>query len=411
MMIFVYISTALRQLRKNIGRSILTMLGIIIGIGSVIFILTMGEVAKNFLLGQISQFGTNVLEIFPQGSIGPGGGSIANLTTGDVEALKTQTSLFPDIVQLDGAYSSTVPLQYDTKESTVSVVGSHPQFLQINNLQVVEGRIFTQSEIDNHARVVVLDEKVAQDLFSYQNPIGERVKLKDTTFTVIGVVQSINSFGFAPQFVYSPITTVKQFFAPPEDSTAISFVLIEFASGTDVASLTNRVRYVLYSRHDITTTDAEPFQIVSREQALGIFNTILIGIQAFISAVAGISLVVGGIGIMNIMLVTVKERTKEIGLRKAIGAHNNSILFQFLIEAVVLTTVGGIIGIALGLGLSMVLVLIAHALQPTWGIEFVFVPSAIALACGVAFIVGVVFGLYPAWKASRLHPIEALRWE
>ncbi len=150
---------------------------------------------------------------------------------------------------------------------------------------------------------------------------------------------------------------------------------------------------------------------MSREQALSIFTTILVGIQAFISAVAAISLMVGGIGIMNIMLVTVKERTKEIGLRKAIGAKNASILIQFLVESVVLTTIGGLIGVTLGLSLSGLAVFAANLLQPDWGVQFVVVPSAIILACGVAAIVGLIFGIYPAYKASRLHPIEALRYE
>ena len=188
-------------------------------------------------------------------------------------------------------------------------------------------------------------------------------------------------------------------------------MLIQFNKGTDAVSFQNRLSYELRRLHNITDEAENPFMVFSRDQAIRIMDTVLLGIQGFVSAVAGISLLVGGIGIMNIMLVTVKERTKEIGLRKAIGAKNNTVLFQFLIESVVLTTIGGIVGIALGLGLSFGAVALVNVLQPDWGVAFVFVPSALIIACGVSVTIGIIFGLYPAIKAAKLHPIEALRYE
>jgi len=186
---------------------------------------------------------------------------------------------------------------------------------------------------------------------------------------------------------------------------------MEFENGTNTEDFENRITHEMQRLKRVPYDQTDTFDIISRAQFLETFNTILLGIQLFISAVAGISLVVGGIGIMNIMLVTVKERTKEIGLRKAVGANNQSILTQFLVESVVLTTVGGIIGISLGLGLSELVVLILGVVQPTWNVHFIFVPSALILACGVSITIGILFGLYPAIKASRLHPIESLRYE
>jgi putative ABC transport system permease protein len=400
-----------RSLSANKKRAALTMLGIIIGIGSVIFIMTTGEVAKNFLLGQISQFGTNVIEVIPTGAFGPAANdSTVTLTDGDLQALQ-DSALLPEVELIDGAFSANAALSYDAVSTTVSLTGVRSAFFAINSLNLLSGRLFSDADVETRSRVIVLDEQLAKTIFDKQDPIGKRVKVDGTVFTVIGIVQPINSFGFGAQFAYAPISTTKQFFADSSDSDALSFLLMQFQSGSDSQSIVDRVRFILDSRHQIAAGQESPFQIVSRAAALNIFNTILIGIQAFISAVAAISLLVGGIGIMNIMLVTVKERTREIGLRKAIGAKNSSILSQFLIEAVVLTTVGGLIGIGVGLGLSLGVVALAHTLQPDWNVAFVFVPSAIVLACGVAMGVGVVFGLYPAWKASQLHPIEALRYE
>ncbi len=189
----------------------------------------------------------------------------------------------------------------------------------------------------------------------------------------------------------------------------MDFTLIEFAHNTDVESFKERLKYELIRIKNLdedTTID-----VASRKQFLDVFDAILLGVQMFVSAIAAISLIVGGIGIMNIMLVTVKERTKEIGLRKAVGTKNKSVLFQFLIEAILLTSIGGLFGIVVGLGISYGSVIVLNTLQPNWGVEFVVVPSSIAIACLVSIVTGIIFGLYPAWKAARLQPTEALRYE
>ncbi|MFC1598073.1 ABC transporter permease [Patescibacteria group bacterium] len=413
-LILTHISTALRQLARNKGRSVLTMLGIIIGIGSVIFILTAGEIAKNFLLAQISQFGTNVVEVGTVGSFGPFGElEDVSLSEDDVKLIY-ESSLLPEVEAVSAGSYSTQSLESDGEKATVSIWGDRPEVFPVNNVKAIKGRVFNSAEYQNASRVVVVGERLATDTFNTTNVVGEQVKIGGVFFTIIGVVEDfggdlVGSLG--TEMVFAPISTVRDLFVDPGEADDVTFILIEFAHGTNVESFNSRLEYELLRSHNLLERDEDVFMIMSREQALDIFDTVLLGIQAFISAVAAISLIVGGIGIMNIMLVTVKERTKEIGLRMAIGAKNSSIMSQFLIESVVLTTVGGIAGIVLGLGLSALAVVAVNTFAPDWGVSFVLVPNALIIATAVAVAVGLVFGLYPAVKASKLNPIEALRYE
>lgn len=413
-MFYAYLQTALRQLLRSKIRALLTMLGIIIGIGSVIYIMTAGEVAKNFLLFQLQQFGTNVVEIAPFGTFGPISTSEEFVLTDDTVRALEESPLLPEITELSAGMMVTEELTHRSDSTQVSVYGDTPSVFPVNNLTQIEGRLFNDADYDSAARVIVIGERLAEEYFNDGSAVGERVKIGGASFTVIGVTEDIASGpvgGFIPHITFAPLTTARELFIDSNQQNEVSFMLIEFASGTNVESFEDRLDYVIREHHDIQSGEDSPFIIASREAALDTFSTILLGVQLFISAVAAISLVVGGIGIMNIMLVTVKERTKEIGLRKAIGARNGSILSQFLMEAVVLTTIGGLIGIALGLGLSYGSVLAINFFEPGWGVEFVLVPNAIMISCAVAVTVGIVFGLYPAMKAARLQAIEALRYE
>lgn len=414
MMFFNYIITALRQLRRNTGRSFLTMLGIIIGIGSVIFIMSTGELAKQFLLGQITQFGTNVVEVVTPGSFGPGAGTSEGVSLADEDIELVENSpLLPEVTTISAGTFVNETLEYENHSANVTVDADLPGYFEVNQREVAAGRFYTTQDVETQAKVLVVEESFAKDWFGgVKAAVGKEVKLGGKTFRVIGVMKegsALGSFGFG-EIVYAPVSTVKQLFGDPKDLHKLDYMLVGFADGTDVDSFQNRLTFVLNSKHDLLNSDTG-FTIQSRQQALDIFNNVLLGIQLFVSAVASISLLVGGIGIMNIMLVTVTERTKEIGLRKAIGAKNYSILTQFLVESVVLTTVGGLIGIGGGLGLTELGVVALKAFQPDWGIQFVFVPSALVIACGVIVTLGVVFGVYPAIKASRLSPMEALRYE
>lgn len=413
-MIITHFQTSIKQLLANKGKAALTMLGVIIGIGSVIYIMTLGEAAKNFLLGQISQFGTNVIEIGVASDFGPFGGSDAySLTDDDIEALE-DSSLLPEITGISGGYTVTKTAEYSGETYTVSLYGDRAQFFDINNLNLLNGRFFSESDVHSQSRVLVIGNQFADDTFgSGADAVGKILKVDGNSLKIIGVVEDPPSGGgFIPQtIVYAPVSTVRSLFAPADELKNITFMLVEFEQGADAEGFQERLTYELNRIKNVPEEDGDVFLVISRKQFIEIFDTVLLGIQLFVSAIAGISLVVGGIGIMNIMLVTVRERTKEIGLRKAVGAKNSSILIQFLIEAVVITTVGGILGIGLGLGLSGASVALVNFVQPDWNIEFAFVPSSIALACGVSITTGIIFGLYPALKASRLHPIESLRYE
>ena len=413
MMIITHFQTALKQLLANKGKAALTMLGIVIGIGSVIYIMTLGEIGKNFLLSQISQFGTNVIEVAVAGDFGPfGSADEVTLTDDDVQEIEEST-LLPELTGISAGYTTAGNVEHEGENYPVNLFGDREEYAEINNLNMLKGRFFTNNDVANGTRVAVIGENLANELFgSVDEAITETVSIEGNSFTVIGVTEDFATGGFGPSdLIYAPLSTVRRLFAEADEQNEISFLLVEFAQESNAESFQQRLEYELYRVKGLNQEDGEVFTVISRKQFISIFDTILLGVQAFVSAIAAISLVVGGIGIMNIMLVTVKERTKEIGLRKAVGAKNSSVLIQFLIESVVLTTVGGLIGIALGLGLSLLSVVATNAVQPDWGLQFVFVPNAILLACGVAVTTGIIFGLYPAWKASRLHPIESLRYE
>jgi len=412
MMLFTHIATALRQLAANKGKAALTMLGIVIGIGSVIFIMTVGEIAKTFLLSQLNQFGTNVMEIATSGGVISQNNEIT-LTMDDVAALEA-SPILPEIKQISGIYTLSKSMEYRGTTYNGTIFSTDAAGMRINNYVPIAGRLFNDGDLKNKSRVIVFTEGFAKTIFgSSTNAINKKIKVAGHSFTIIGVIADIPFGGgpFGSNMVYAPITTVHTLLSPAKDRGNLLVILMEFENGTNTEDFENRITHEMQRLKRVPYDQTDTFDIISRAQFLETFNTILLGIQLFISAVAGISLVVGGIGIMNIMLVTVKERTKEIGLRKAVGANNQSILTQFLVESVVLTTVGGIIGISLGLGLSELVVLILGVVQPTWNVHFIFVPSALILACGVSITIGILFGLYPAIKASRLHPIESLRYE
>lgn len=417
MLLATHFITAIRQLSSNKGKAALTILGVVIGIGSVISIMTLGEIAKNFLLGQITRFGTNVVEVAVSGDFGPFQSSNhITLKESDVQQIK-QSSLLPELALVTGVYSSQANIihtdkTHQDKTESAGVMGCTEDYMTMNNFSAIAGRSLTASDNLSSGRVIVLTKTQASDWFgSIDEAVSKTVKVDGHSFTVIGVIDDIpliGAFGQTP--VFMPLSTVHHLFAPANEQKDVTFIFASFKTGSNAPSFTERLKYEIYRLKHLKADDTS-VTVISRSSFLSIFDSILLGMELFISSIAAISLVVGGIGIMNIMLVTVKERTKEIGLRKAVGAQNRSILIQFLIEAVVLTTVGGLIGILIGLSICLAAVVIVNAVQPSWDIKFVVVPSAIALACGVSVTTGIIFGLYPAWKASRLHPIEALRYE
>ncbi len=400
------ITSAIAALRSNIFRTLLTMLGIIIGISSVILIISLGQGATQSIMGQLALFGTNTIFIAPgssEGTAGPPQGQLESLTYEDAQAITDEGQI--QNVQEASAIVSR-PLQVNANGQTVNTTlqGVEPGYAVIQSLEVSQGEFLTKEDADSLSRVVVLGSKVATDLFGEgAEPVGESVKIDSRSFRIVGVLQQKDSSVFSDpnSAVYIPVTTAMKVVL---GQNYVSSILVQAENADLINQTVDDITALLVQRHSIFEGKVKDFSIESSKQALQIVDTVTGLLTLLLAGIAGISLVVGGIGIMNIMLVTVTERTKEIGLLKAIGARDRDVLRQFLIEAVVLTLSGGVIGIVLGILLSFLISSVIH-------IPFVISFSAIFLAVGVSSAVGILFGYYPAQRAAKLSPIDALRYE
>jgi len=403
--------TASKGVTVNRMRSLLTMLGIIIGVGAVVLMTGVGKSVEGVILGQIDFMGPQTMALFP-GNEGPEGGSTTMrpdfdvLTFEDAQALKELTTVkyIAPVVFVPGNAS------YGREETDPRIVGSSPEYYLNQNIAVAEGGFHDQKDEESSNYVVVIGSDIAEDLFFGQSAVGKRIEVANRKFTVIGVLESVGMVFFQnmDDRIIMPLSTA----ISVTNRTYADMVSLQAIDDFDIAF--EDVRALLRQRHGITvpedgSTDNDDFLVRSAAQAEAILGTVSISLTVFITMIAGISLIVGGIGIMNIMLVSVTERTREIGLRKAIGARRRDILIQILIESVFLTLIGGLIGIAFGIGIDF---LIAKAVGKFLSeYQFALSVGAIFLALAMALITGIVFGLYPAHKASRLHPIEALRYE
>ena len=402
--------TALKGLTAHKTRSTLTMLGIIIGIMSVIMMMSLGKGAEGLILGQISSYGPDSLFIRPGGGDANGGPpSIGQLTalkyTDFVAIAKLSSVKFAAPILIVNATVS-----YQEQNTSVSATGTAPEYQELNSLTVAKGRFFDQADFDSAAKVAVVGSKVVQDLFGNEDPLGKLIRINRKTFYVIGVLPERGSqfFQDLDKNVYIPITAVQR------ELKGVDYVNFISASVTGkIDYTTDDIRFLLRDRHRIDNptadTKKDDFLVLSQLQAAQTFGSVSTALTIFLTAIASISLIVGGIGIMNIMLVSVTERTREIGLRKAVGATRRDVMWQFLIEAVMLTALGGLVGVALGSVFSFLAAKIIVQFSADW--KFVVPLNAVVIAFGVATLVGLVFGLYPAQKASKLDPIEALRFE
>ncbi len=403
-------ANAFRGLVSHKTRSFLTMLGIIIGISSVIMMMSLGKGAEGLILGQLDQLGPNALFIRSGGGSPNGPPNFAQFQAikyPDYEAVAKLPSvrLAAPIVMVDAT------LSYDGQNTVPQVYGTTSEYFELNHLDVGEGRFFDETDLESAANVVVLGYQVQKDLFGDDTDVvGRTINVKRKNFTVIGTMPYRGSSFIDDQdkSAFIPITT-----AMNEISGAdyLNFMMVEAKDSPDFAA--EDIRFLLRDRHQIDNPTGDEtkddFLVMTQAQAASTFGAVTGALTIFLSAIASISLIVGGIGIMNIMLVSVTERTREIGLRKAVGATRGNILTQFLLEAVMLTTLGGAIGIAIGVGFSFLASKIIANFSPDW--VFAVPMNAIVLAFGTASAVGLVFGLYPAQKASKLDPIEALRYE
>jgi putative ABC transport system permease protein len=393
-------------LMRNKFRAFLTMLGIIIGVASVIAMLAIGQGSKKSIQDQMSSMGSNLVFAVP-GSQQKGGAMMGNsntqtLTLEDAEAIKNEC---PDILVVSPEVRSSGQTVFGSKNWPTSIFGAGTDYLSIKKIEVKSGRMFSESEIKSLSKVCLVGETVIENLFGKgADPIGQTIRFKNIPFRVIGVLseKGDNSFGQdQDDLMLAPYTTVQK------RILAINHIQAIYASskGEDkTAAAITEMTELLRKRHKITNPDDDDFRVMSQSELLKMFTSISDILTALLGAISGISLLVGGIGIMNIMYVSVTERTREIGLRMSIGGKGKHILMQFLIESIMLSVLGGIIGIILGyLAASVVGSLMSW---PT-----VITTKSVVLAFAVCSIIGIFFGWYPARKASNLNPIDALRYE
>jgi|YNPBryantNP2012_1023418.scaffolds.fasta_scaffold15601_2 putative ABC transport system permease protein len=399
---------ALRALTANKLRATLTMLGIIIGVMSVVALLSIGQGARASITGQIQGIGSNLIYVTP-GQLREGGVSTgvsaATLTLDDAEAIAANV---PDIVAVAPEYSRNTQVVYREQNTNTRVVGTTPEYTQVRNVYPAQGEFFSPSDNTLVRRVAVLGPDVAQDLFGGRPAVGATIKIDRIPFHVVGIMESKGGSGMGGNQdanVYIPINTAHRYFGGRAASGGrlVTTINVSAVSEEKVDAVSSDIIWLLRRRHNIRN-DQDDFSVLSQKDILNVAGQVTGILTVFLGAIAGISLLVGGIGIMNIMLVSVTERTREIGLRKAVGAQERDILIQFLIEAITLSVLGGLLGILLGVG-------IAQLVNLSGLFTAVVTSSSVLLAVSFAVLVGLFFGIYPARRAAMLNPIDALRYE
>ena len=408
---------AWQGLLANRLRSGLTMLGILIGVGAVILLVAVGNGASVAVQNQVSSLGSNIVYIYPQstrsvgGGVSQGFGSGSTLTSADVTALNNRQAA-PHIVTAIPVTQAAGNMTFQDQNWFAPVTGTTDQFPQVRNYTLSEGNFFTPDQVTEQSKVIVLGQTVVQNLFNGQDPVGQQIKVNRTSFTVIGVFASKGSAGLGNQdnIAVVPITTAWTYLTGARGGKSISQIIIQATDANSVQTAIQEATTILLNTHNISDPTQADFQTLSQADILSAASTITGTLTILLGAIAAISLVVGGIGIMNIMLVTVTERTREIGIRKAIGARHSDILLQFLIESMVLSGLGGLAGIATGWLIASQLSSIKVGALTSLPQPIVSIPS-VFLAFGVSVGIGLFFGIYPANRAAALHPIEALRYE
>jgi putative ABC transport system permease protein len=398
---------ALKALQRNKLRAFLTMLGIIIGVAAVIAMVAIGQGSKQSIQDQLSGMGSNMITIMPSsnqvgGGARIGGSTLQTLTLDDVKALRSKSTF---LSKISPACSSSGQSINGALNWPTSIQGVDPAFFDIRKLSLKDGILFSEQDVNSSAKVCILGQTVIDNLFSSnENPIGKIIRFNKIPFRVIGILNKKGESGFGQDqddIIIAPYTTVQK-----RILATIYFQSI-YASSTsedNSANATAEITTILRASHRLRSGEENDFSIRTMAELITTLSSTSELLTVLLTAIAGISLVIGGIGIMNIMYVSVTERTKEIGLRMSIGARGIDILMQFLVEAIVISITGGLIGIAVGIGSSLLITALLH--WPTLISE-----SSIVLSFMVCAITGVFFGYYPAQKASRLDPIEALRYE
>ncbi len=414
MRLYDSLKTSYSGLKHAKVRSLLTMLGIVIGIASVILLMSIGKSAEALILDQVKSIGSNLVFIIPGATKGSRFASppsvqgviIKTLAKRDADAIARE----PSVAKVAPEVRGQAKIVFGNNDTSVTYTGTTADFFEIRNFSAERGTTFSSSDVDSFNRVAVLGNEISKTLFGEQSPIGKTVRLKDITFRVAGVIgkKGLGPFGVdQDNIVIIPVTIAQKQMLGIDYYNVIT---VQASDAYNIEFVQSRITSVIRQNHRITDPDKDDFTIRTQEDALALLGSITSVLTLFLTSIAFISLFVGGIGIMNIMLVSVVERTREIGLRKAVGATNADILQQFLWEAVMLTLVGGITGIILGSLFTVATYYVLVRFSPA-GWTFALPLSAIGLASAVSIITGLIFGIYPARKASLKNPIDALRYE
>ena len=392
------------------------MLGIIIGVGSVILIMAIGQSAQELILDQVKGIGTNLIGVIPGASSGENspppaamGISITTFTYDDLEALRNTRNV-PEVEDAAGYVIGSDTVAYNGTKKSISFNGVTASYINVETAEVEKGRFFSKEEETNLSKIAVVGSKMAEDFFGNVDPLGKTIKIKDQNFNVIGVFKKrgTSSFGMSSQddTVFVPLKTGQKILL---GTNYLSYARLKVRSPDLIPSAIANTKTTLRERHNIKDPAKDDFSVRDQAAALETVTNITDILRYFLLAIGTVSLIVGGVGIMNVMLIAVNQRVREVGLRKAVGARNGEIISQFLIESATISSLGGIIGIILGIFLAFIASIIIQALNYHW--PFIVSVPSIFVAFGVSVLIGILFGIYPARKASRISPMEALRYE
>ena len=410
MNILLTIKLAIRGLLVNKMRAFLTILGIIIGVSGIIVIVSVGNGAESLIVNQVKSLGSNLIGVLPGGTdedeppVALMGIVVTTLKNADVEATKD----IPHIQAISGYNKTVEQIVYKNRKTEATINGVYSAYPEIEDAVIYKGRFFSQAENFGLAKVVVLGSAIKDELFGESNPIGENIKVHNQNFRIIGVFDKRGVTGFAnnDSQIFIPARTMQKLVL---GINHVSMIKIKVTDTAYIDQTVDAVKNLLRTRHRISSPSEDDFTVASMSQRLNSLSEITGSIKFFLTAIAFIALIVGGVGIMNVMYISVTERTHEIGLRKALGAQKEDILKQFLVEAVAITSLGGIIGIIIGVIVSFVVALIIQKLGYSW--DFIITLDSIAYASLAIMGIGVIFGYAPAKRAANHRAIEALRYE